>query len=171
MRDQPKAEPYEAAGFFEDGLAMRRVPEGTVARNDPAPHAEFASGMEGGRFVATIPHELTPEMLERGRERYTIYCAPCHDHVGTGLGPIVQAGLRNPAPPTFHSERLRDVPDGYLFDVMTNGFGAMYSYKDRVSAQDRWAIAGYVRALQLSQSAPVADLPEEDQRTLSGTIR
>jgi hypothetical protein len=111
-----------------------------------------------------MPFPVTHELLGRGQERYNIYCTPCHDHVGNGQGMIVQRGLR--PPPSFHIERLRAAPIGHFFDVITNGYGAMANYAVEVATVDRWAIAAYIRALQLSQHAEVAELPEADRRRL-----
>jgi mono/diheme cytochrome c family protein len=113
--------------------------------------------------------ELTDEVLARGQQRFNIYCAPCHGYAGAGNGMVVQRGF--PAPQTFHQDRLRTAPPGYFFQVMTNGFGRMPSYARQVAVDDRWAIAAYVRALQLSQAAPADELPAEDVQQLGGTTQ
>jgi len=163
MADQPRYEPYEKSRFFNDGSSSRRPVEGTVARGhlrDRALHA----GKSGAEPVAAFPFQITRSDLERGRERYDVFCAPCHGLAGDGAGMIVQRGFR--PPPSFHLDRLRSAPAGHFYDVITNGFGAMYSYASRIPPRDRWLIAAYVRALELSQGARVADLPEEDRRRL-----
>jgi len=118
-------------------------------------------------LVDNFPSPITREILLRGQERYNIFCSPCHDRVGNGQGMIVQRGFRRP--PSFHIDRLREAPVGYFFDVITNGFGAMYDYGDRVPPPDRWAIIAYIRALQLSQHATLADVPLEERQQLMGT--
>jgi len=157
MHDQPKYQAYEASAFFADGRASRpRVP-GTVARGQLAEDALFHTGMAGEAFAEVFPFAVTGDVLARGRERYDIFCAPCHDRVGNGNGMIVQRGFKRP--PSFHDERLRTSPPGYFFAVMTNGFGVMSSYAAQVPPRDRWAITAYVRALQLSQHAVLAEWP------------
>jgi len=121
------------------------------------------TGLTNGILVAQLPVKLTLPLLQRGQERYDIYCAVCHGATGDGQGEVVQRGY--PAPPTYHSDRLRNAPIGHFYDVITNGYGVMYSYASRVEPDDRWAIASYIRALQLSQQAPVNDLsPDEKQK-------
>lgn len=164
MADQPKYQPLQASTFFEDGRASRpRVP-GTVARGQLRADEALYTGSTGGKLVDTFPFPVTPAVLQRGRERYNIFCAPCHDQVGTGRGMIVQRGFQ--PPPSFHIERLREAPVGYFFTVITNGFGAMYDYADRIPPRDRWAIIAYIRALQLSQHATLADVPAEERQRL-----
>lgn len=161
MRDQPKYEPYEASAFFEDGLASRPAVANTVARGTRRfedPH--FYEGTVDGEYVDTFPYAITLEKLKRGQERYNIYCSPCHGQVGNGLGMIVQRGLKQPD--SFHSDRLRGEPVGYYYDVISNGFGAMFSYSSRVPPDDRWAIIAYIRALQYSQNANAENFPEID---------
>lgn len=162
MHDQPRLEPLEASVFFADGRGARPVIPGTVARGEEHLRADelFYTGKVNGRYAEEFPEPVTLAMLRRGQERYNIFCAPCHSQVGDGLGMIVQRGLR--PPPSFHEERLRAAPPGYFFDVITNGFGVMYSYGDRIKPADRWAIAAYIRALQLSQNGTQENLPPED---------
>jgi cytochrome c len=114
--------------------------------------------------MTVIPVAVTKAVLERGEERYNIFCAPCHDAVGNGSGMIVQRGFRQP--PSLHIPRLRDAPIGHFYDVMSNGFGLSPDFSSQVSPEDRWAIAAYIRALQLSQHAPVADVPADERREL-----
>ncbi len=164
MHDQPKVEPFEASDFFADGRSARPQVEGTIARGELSLDEHLAAGRVDGELATTFPFEVTAEVMERGRGRYAIFCAPCHGSVGHGDGMIVQRGLR--APTSFHSERLRESPPGYFFDVITNGFGAMFDYADRITPRDRWAIVSFVRALQLSQNAELADAAPEARRVL-----
>jgi len=160
MQDQPKYKNLRGSAFFEDGRSARPVIEDTVARGQLSPDAKLRTGRdENGQPAATLPMPLTRALLERGRNRYTIYCTPCHGLTGDGLGIVVQRGYRQP--PSFIIDRLREAPVGYFFDVMTRGFGAMMDYAAQIPSEDRWAIAAYVRALQLSQRTTVADVPAE----------
>ena len=145
---------------------MRPAVDGTVARDETDDTSGYASGLGPDAPLARSPVAITPALLERGRERYDIFCAPCHDRTGAGEGMIVRRGFRRP--PSFHEDRLRAVPDGHLVDVMVKGFGAMPAYAGQVSAPDRWAIVAYIRALQLSQHATLADVPGADRATLEG---
>ena len=164
MHDQPRFEPLEASTQFDDGRSARpRVP-GTVARGEREYDAHLLDGRVNGELATTFPLEITADVLARGRERYDIHCSACHDRAGTGQGIVVERGLKQPA--SFHVERLRKVPPGYVFDVITRGFGAMYDMADRIPPDDRWAITAYVRVLQRSQNAKLADLPETEQRRL-----
>jgi mono/diheme cytochrome c family protein len=164
MQDQPRYDAFERSSFFADGRASRpRVP-GTVARGQLMEDETFFSGKAGATYAAAVPVPMTRALLERGQQRFDIYCSPCHDRVGTGQGIVVQRGYKRPT--SFHDERLRTVPVGYFFDVMTNGFGTMPSYAPQVAPADRWAIASYIRALQRSQHATVADVPSEDRPQL-----
>ena len=149
MADQPRYEPYEASDFFADGRADRPPVPGTVPRTDDAP----------------APARVTRDLLERGRERYDIFCSPCHDRTGEGQGMIVRRGYRQP--PSFHIDRLRAAKDDYLNDVITNGFGAMPDYRKQIPAADRHAIVAYLRALQRSQRATIADVPPADRAGLA----
>ena len=153
MHDQPKYKPLRASRFFDDGRASRPLVEGTVARGHL--HEDAA---------AAPP--VTRALLVRGRERYDIFCAVCHDRAGTGRGMIVERGFKQP--PSLHVDRLRQVPDRYVVDVIGNGFGAMPSYAQQIRMADRWAIAAYVRALQLSQQATFADVPADERALLEG---
>lgn len=164
MVDQPRYEPLEASSFFADGQASRPLVEGTVARGQLRLDDHFFTGKTNGEFVRAFPLAVTEEHLKRGQERFNIFCAPCHGRLGNGQGMVVRRGF--PRPPSYHIDRLRDAPVGYLFDVITNGFGRMPDYADQIPPADRWKIAAYVRALQLSQHAPVTELPEEDRQKL-----
>lgn len=159
MHDQPRYESLEASPFFRDGRASRPRLAGTVARGETDAASPFLTGKVGGEPIAVRPVATTPALLVRGRERFGIYCTPCHDATGSGRGMVVERGYRQP--PSLHEERLRTAPDGYVFDVITRGFGVMPSYRV-VPPADRWAIVAYLRALQLSQHAPVRELAPED---------
>lgn len=166
MHDQPRLEPLQASSFFSDGRASRPLVEGTVARGHLRDNTPFYTGKQDGKPVESIPIEQTPDLLARGRERFNIFCSPCHDRTGSGGGIVVQRGFRRPE--SYHVERLRTAPAGYFFDVMTNGFGAMYDYRERVTPRDRWAIVAYIRALQLSQNALLSELPAEMRSQFEG---
>jgi Cytochrome C oxidase, cbb3-type, subunit III len=161
MRDQSKLEPFEASAFFPDGQSERPLADGVVARGQLHDDELLYSGKIGGELSDTFPFTVTTALLSRGQLRFNIYCAPCHGGLGDGEGMIVQRGFTQP--PSFHDERLRQAPAGHFFDVITNGFGSMYSYASRIAPEDRWAIIAYIRALQLSQHATLDDLPP-DQR-------
>jgi cytochrome c553 len=165
MFNQPKARTYRAGDFFEDGASARVPVAGTVARGqlraDPVLHTGIGPD---GRFVARLPLPLDRTLLLRGRERFEIFCSPCHGRTGDGRGMIVQRGFKEPS--SLHAARLRQQPIGYFFDVMTNGFGQMSDYAAQVPVRDRWAIAAYLRALQLSQHAPIADVPQGDRERI-----
>ncbi len=169
MRDQPRYEPLEASDFFLDGLASRpRVP-GTVARGtlgDPLVNSGLTAE---GALVPTNPLPLNRALIERGGDRYAIYCTPCHGAKGDGLGMVVQRGFKEPT--SFHDPRLRSAPDGYFFDVMTQGFGEMSDYAAQLRPADRWAVVAYIRALQLSQHVALGDLPSAKQRHVEAMIR
>jgi mono/diheme cytochrome c family protein len=167
MHDQPKYKPLAASAFFEDGRSARPLVEGTVARGHLRADAHLYTGRIGNDLATTFPFPVTRAVLERGRERYAIFCTPCHGALGDGEGMVVKRGLRHP--PSFHIERLREAPAGHYFDVITNGFGAMASYASRVPVEDRWAIIAYIRALQLSQHATLADVPEDQRKQLEST--
>jgi mono/diheme cytochrome c family protein len=166
MQEQPKYKPLRASAFFDDGRASRPLVPDTVARGHLETSTVELTGKSGADWVREAPVPRTQAVLARGRERYDIYCAPCHDRVGTGGGMIVLRGFRRP--PSFHSERLRSAPDGYLFDVITHGFGVMPSYAAQVPVEDRWAIVRYLRALQRSQWATLADVPADERARLEG---
>jgi len=167
MHDQPKYKPLTASTFFRDGRSARPIIEGTVARGHLEDDVEMFTGKTaGGKLVDQLPIPVTAATLARGRERFDIYCSPCHDHTGSGRGMVVRRGFKEP--PSYHIDRLRQAPAGHFFDVMTNGFGAMPDYRAQVDAQDRWAIVAYIRALQRSQHATLADVPPEAMATLKG---
>ena len=165
MADQPRYEPLQKSEFFDDQRASRPLVEGTVARGHLDADEQLYAGTVGGAPAATFPFPIDRQALRRGQERYNIFCSPCHDRVGTGQGMIVQRGYR--PPPSFHIDRLRAAPPGHFFDVISRGFGAMPDYAAQIPARDRWMIAAYIRALQLSQNANIGDLPEVERRVLS----
>lgn len=164
MHDQPRYKPLAASEFFADGRSARPLVEGTVARGQLRVDQHYYAGRSGDQFVTTFPFAVTREVLERGRERYDIFCSPCHGRLGFGDGMVVRRGFR--PPPSFHIERLREEPAGHYFDVITSGFGAMASYAAKVQPADRWAITAYIRALQLSQSARIEDAPPAERAKL-----
>lgn len=159
MHDAPSYDPLQQTDFFPDGAASRALVANTVARGQLREDEHLYTGKVGGQPATEFPFPVTAEVMARGQERFNVYCAPCHGRTGEGNGMIVQRGFR--APPSYHEERLRNAPVGYFFDVMTNGFGAMQDYAAQVSVTDRWAIAAYIRALQLSRRATVADVPPD----------
>jgi hypothetical protein len=164
MHLQPKYLPYEPTDFFADGRSERQPVPGTVARGQLRVDELFYTGRENGVESNRFPFPITRADLERGRERYNIYCTPCHDYTGRGRGMIVQRAF--PQPPSYHIPRLREMPVGHFFQVMTNGFGAMYSYAARIEPADRWRIAAYIRVLQFSQTATMQDVPESERQRL-----
>ena len=166
MQDQPKFIPLRPSEFFADGRSERPLVEGTVARGHLNDDAAFYTGKgPDGRFIETFPFPVTREVLEHGQQRFNIYCAPCHDRLGNGMGMIVRRGYRKP--PSYHIDRLRAVPNGYIYDVITNGFGAMQDYSAQVPPADRWAIVSYIRALQLSENGTMNDVPPDARAQLS----
>jgi mono/diheme cytochrome c family protein len=164
MHDQPRYEPLERSAFFEDQRASRPLVAGTVAQGELREDDHLYTGKVNGELARTFPFPVTRGVLQRGRQRYTIFCSPCHGGLGDGGGMIVQRGFKRP--PSFHELRLREAPIGHFFDVITNGYGAMTEYAFRVPVRDRWAIAAYLRALQFSQNASLADVPADRKQTL-----
>lgn len=160
MDDQPKYEPQETSAFFKDGKAMQTPVEGTVARENLRADDAFYRGKDAnGKFLKNIPVEMTKSLLERGQERFNIYCSPCHSRVGDGKGIMVQKGYV--PPPSFHDDRIRNMPDGEIFNTITHGIRNMPSYAHQIPVKDRWAIISYIRALEKSQNATLEDIPEE----------
>ena len=164
MHDQPRVKPLARSDFFDDKRASRPPVEGTVARGQLRDDEHLYTGKVGKELATTYPFPITAQVLARGRERFTIYCTPCHGQLGMGEGMVVRRGFKRPT--SFHIDRLREAPPGYFFDVMTNGFGAMSDYSAQVPVDDRWAIAAYIRALQISQHVSVADLPDKARAEL-----
>jgi mono/diheme cytochrome c family protein len=169
MRRNSRIKAYEPSAFYPDEQSARPVISGTVALGMLESDELLYTGKTGGQDATEFPFPVTRGLLERGQNRYDIYCSPCHGLVGDGNGMIVQRGLS--PPPSFHQQRLRDAPAGHFFDVITNGYGRMYSYAARVAPEDRWAIIAYIRALQLSQNATIADVPPEQRATLPGAAK
>ena len=157
MHDTPRYEALEKSDFFGDQRSARPLVEGTVARGHLDDDEALYTGKTGGAFVSQLPMAVDMPLLQRGRQRFEIYCTPCHGLAGNGDGMVVRRGYRKAA--SFHDDRLRAQPVGYFFDVMTNGFGAMPDYAAQVPVRDRWAIVAYIRALQLSQHATLDDVP------------
>lgn len=167
MHDQPKYKPFRRSDFFGDERSARPLVEDTVARGQLRADAVYYTGKQGAMPVDVLPVAVTPALLQRGQQRYGIYCTPCHGQTGRGDGMVVQRGYRRP--PSFHIDRLRNEKAGYFFDVMTNGFGAMPDYAAQVAVPDRWAIVAYLRVLQLSENARVEDVPEDDRAQLAAS--
>lgn len=165
MGEQPAYRPFQTSDFFVDGSSARPIPADTVARGHLQDDTLLFTGKDAsGQDSTDFPFPVTRDVLERGRDRYSIYCVPCHGPAGDGDGLVVQRGF-NP-PPSYHTDRLRQAPVGHFFDVVTNGFGAMPSYATQIPATDRWAIIAYIRALQLSQHATPDQLPAEGRNQL-----
>lgn len=164
MHDTPRYEAFEANPGFTDGRASRNLPAGTVARGQLRDDDHFYTGKVDGFFTPDFPFAIAAADMSRGQERYNAYCTPCHGLAGDGKGMVVQRGLRQAA--TYHQDRLRFAAPGYFYDVISNGFGAMQGYAEQIPPRDRWLIAAYVRALQLSQNATVDDVPAADRGRL-----
>jgi mono/diheme cytochrome c family protein len=164
MHDQPKYVPFRESTFFPDQRSARPVVAGTVARGQLREDALLYTGKVNGVDATIFPFEVDERTLRRGQERFNIYCSPCHARTGEGDGLVVRRGYRRP--PSYHDDRLRNAPVGHFFDVMTNGFGAMPDYAAQIKPEDRWAIAAYIRALQLSRSARLEDVPAADRGKL-----
>jgi len=165
MRDDSRLKPYQESPFFADRNASRPLVNGVVPRGEARTDDFFYTGEIQGRLVRGFPAPVTMEQLQKGKERYNIYCSVCHGLTGVGDGMIVQRGF--PRPPSFHEQRLRDAPEGHFFHVITHGYGAMYAYASRVEPDERWAIIAYLRALQLARHATLDDVPPEERANLS----
>jgi hypothetical protein len=161
MVQQPSYRPFQPSDQFADGTSARPLPADTVARGHLRDDTLLFTGSINGQPADEFPFPVTREVLDRGRQRFDVYCLPCHGYLGDGDGMVVQRGFS--PPPSFHTDRLRQAPVGHFFDVMSNGTGSMPSYAAQLTAPDRWAIAAYIRALQLSQHATIEDVPA-DQR-------
>jgi len=159
MHDAPSYDPLQQTAFFANGAASRTLVANTVARGQLRADEHLYTGKVNGQTATEFPMPITDDVMARGQERFNVYCSPCHGRTGLGDGMVVQRGFR--APPSYHEERLRNAPVGYFFDVMSNGFGAMQDYSAQVTVSDRWAIAAYIRALQLSRHATVDDVPAD----------
>ena len=160
MDDQPKYKAQAVSQFFANGAAMQTPVAGTVARGELRDDDAYYRGMNAkGEFIKAMPVEITKELLERGEERFNIYCSPCHSKLGDGKGIMITKGYL--PPPTFHDDRIRTMPDGQIFNTITNGIRNMPSYRHQIPVPDRWAIVAYLRALERSQAASIQDVPEE----------
>jgi mono/diheme cytochrome c family protein len=164
MYDQPRVDTYEPSAFFEDGRGARAPVAGAVALGEAQTDTYFYTGLIDGVEGDVLPFPVTQELLLRGQAQYDIYCATCHGRTGYGEGMIAQRGGIVPA--NLHQEYLREAPIGHYFNVITNGYRLMYGYASRITPEDRWAIAAYVRALQLSQNATLDDVPAEERANL-----
>jgi len=164
MYEQPKYLPLQPSELFPDGRSANPPVEGTVARGNLRTDEVYFTGVSAAGAVEALPVPLTKQLLLRGRERFNIDCSPCHDRTGSGKGMIVQRGFATP--PSYHIARLREAPIGHFFDVMTHGFGQMPDYASQVLVADRWAIASYVRTLQFSEYATMADVPAAERPKL-----
>jgi mono/diheme cytochrome c family protein len=164
MDRQPKIKPLEPSPFFSDGRSARPPVPDTVSQGEARTDSLLYTGKVNNKDADIFPYPVTESVLARGHERFDIYCAVCHGRVGDGQGMIVKRGF--PAPPSYHIDRLRKSPVGHFYDVITNGYGIMYSYGDRIPVKDRWAIVAYIRALQLSQNAALDDVPTGDRARL-----
>jgi mono/diheme cytochrome c family protein len=164
MHDSPRYRPYRASAVFADGSSARNPVEGTVPRGFLRADAFLYEGKVNGQPATAFPFAITAADLDRGQDRFNIYCSPCHGRTGEGNGMVVQRGFKQAA--SYHNDRLRTAPVGYFFDVITNGFGAMPDYKMQLLPEDRWRVIAYVRALQLSHNAQAADVPADAMRTL-----
>jgi len=161
MQDQPRYVPLRESTFFADSRSARPLVPGTVARGQLRDDTLLYTGKLNGADATVFPFAVDARVMARGHERFDIYCSPCHGRTGVGDGMVVRRGYRHP--PSLHDQRLRDAPIGHFFDVMTNGFGAMADYAAQVKPEDRWAIAAYIRALQLSGHATLADVPASER--------
>jgi mono/diheme cytochrome c family protein len=159
MHDQPKYVPLRQSSFFGDERSARPIVPGTVARGQRHEDRLLYTGKVNGADATMFPFAVDARVMARGQERFNIYCSPCHGQTGQGDGMVVRRGFRRP--PSFHQDRLRNAPVGHIFDAITNGFGAMPDYAAQIRAEDRWAIIAYVRALQLSEHATLADVPAD----------
>lgn len=164
MHDQPKYKPLAESSFFADGRAARPIPANTVARDALNDTDTYHTGSANGDFAPTIPVPITMELLQRGQDRFDIFCSPCHSRLGDGNGMVAQRGFR--IPQNLTSERIRRVPPGYIFQVISNGYGGMPDHRDQIPVADRWAIVAYIRALELSREAPVSDLSPQQRSAL-----
>lgn len=165
MHIQPKYLPYDGTNFFGDGRSERPPVPRTVARGQLHLDELLYTGRINGVVADEFPFPITPADLRRGQQRFNIYCTPCHGYTGNGRGMIVQRGF--PTPPSYHIDRLRAAPAGHFFDVITNGYGVMYSYASRVEPADRWRIIAYIRALQLSENGRLDDVPQAERDKLA----
>ncbi len=164
MHDQPKIKPLSESSFFPDGRASRPIPENTVARDELDAQDTVHTGNANGTFATTIPVPVNLALLRRGQERFDIFCSPCHSRLGDGNGMVAQRGFR--IPQNLNSDRIRQVPPGYIFQVISNGYGGMPDHGDQIPVADRWAIVAYIRALELSRNARLSDVPADQRAQL-----
>ena len=164
MHDAPRYNPLRPSVFFANGSSARPLLANTVARGQLHDDRHLFEGIVDGKPAETFPFPITEDVLRRGQERFNVFCSPCHGRTGEGNGMIVQRGFRQP--PSYHEDRLRNAPVGYFFDVMTHGFGAMQDYASQLPVADRWAVAAYIRVLQVSQRATVDDVPADHRAEL-----
>ncbi len=176
MHEQPKYKPLTPSSFFADGRSARPIPPGTVATNaidetgapdelnDTDPFNTGYTGTDASNFLTTLPEPITMDLLRHGQEEFDIFCSPCHDRLGSGHGMIERRGFKIPA--DLDGARVREAPPGYIFEVITNGYGAMPDHRDQIAPADRWAIVAYLRALELSRSATLADVPPNETARL-----
>jgi mono/diheme cytochrome c family protein len=169
LQDQPRMQPLEASAFYADGMASRAPLPGTIARGQLFEDSHLYTGRVNDQLVETFPFPITRADIERGRERFNIFCSPCHGRAGDGFGMIVQRGLKQP--PSFHEPQLLGAPAGHFFEVMTRGVGIMPDYAMQLRPEDRWRVVAYVRALQLSQGAQAAALPPSVRAQLEAPTR
>jgi mono/diheme cytochrome c family protein len=168
---QTKTAPLSSSEFFADGQSARPLVPGTIPRGHLREDGVFYTGIENGKWTDKLPVPVTLELLKRGRDRFDIYCSPCHGRLGDGKGMIAQRGYQLKRPVgNYHSDRLRKMPVGHFYDVITNGYGAMYSYASRIEPQDRWAIVAYIRVLQQSQHGSVSELTADEKTKLDEKI-
>ncbi len=164
MHNEPRYKPLAASEFFSDGRSARPEVEGTIARGQLRIDDARYTGKVDGQYIDQFPIPIAKADIERGQARFNIYCTPCHGRLGDGNGMVVMRGFRQP--PSYYSQRLMDAPVGHFYDVISNGFGSMASYASRVTPDDRWRIIAYIRALQLSESAKLTDVPADQRQNL-----
>lgn len=167
MFEQPKFKPLDEDKFFTDGRSARPVPAGTFRFDQTDQGEAVEKGTQNGVFLATIPLPVDEPLLKRGQQRFDIYCSPCHGRIGDGHGMIAKRGFEQPA--DLHGDRVRNAPPGYLYAVIAHGYGAMPDYDDQIAVRDRWAIVAYIRALEASRSATLADVPADRRAALENT--
>lgn len=166
MHDSPRERPYRASDLYADGSSARPLVDGTVARGHLNDDEWLDTGKVNGQWVTAFPFAITRADLDRGEQRFNIYCSPCHGRTGEGNGMVVQRGFKQAA--NYHVDRLRQAPVGYFFDVMTHGFGSMPDYRMQITPEDRWRVIAYIRTLQLSRDATSADVPADELKKLGG---
>jgi hypothetical protein len=166
MHDQPRFKPLARSTFFDDEQSARPLVEGTVPRDGLRPDDLLHTGKLGTEFADTFPLPVTIEVLQRGRQQYDVFCSPCHGRIGDGQGMVARRGFKI-RPASFHDERVRALPVGHYFDVITRGFGVMQDYSAQIGVEDRWAVVAYLRVLQRSQAAALSDVPPAEREKLA----